>query len=163
MRRSVRASRRTATSLAASARHDPLVVVVAEDCEDAAGRGQWRERLHAATDVGAVGPARVVAEQHDEIGPLGHQQPRGIADERCRHERAVVKIRQDADADAVQRRRKVRKRHVRAGEGDVPRLVRDSVRAHGGEAEAAGEAGAEKRASRGAHGHGMVAGKRSGD
>ena len=56
-----------------------VVVVVAEDGEDAVRRREPGERLGGGLDEVAIAPGHVVAAEDDEVRPLGHQQlrPRG--------------------------------------------------------------------------------------
>ena len=54
--------------------HVVIVVVIAEDAEDAERSGQRRERFRGGLDEIAIAPRDVVAAEHDEFRPLGHEQ-----------------------------------------------------------------------------------------
>ena len=61
-----------------------VVVVVAEDGEDAVRRGERRSAPRRTGRRSAIAPGDVVAAEHDEIGSCRHQQ----SDSRVRRRRA---------------------------------------------------------------------------
>ena len=87
-------------------RHVPIVVMVAEHAEHAVRRRQRAHRVGRRFDEVAVAlggvvsaPGDVVAAEHDEIRPFGHEQAGGRDDQLVRHDRAAVQIGHETDPE----------------------------------------------------------------
>src|SRR5687767_4651636 len=107
-------------------RHRLVIVVVAEDCEDAVWRVERRERFRGLPDPPSIDPAsprHVVAAEHDDVGPLGHQQVDRRSSELRTDGVAAVKIRDKADAEAVEFWGQTTDANAGAGETDAMACV----------------------------------------
>src|SRR5688500_7459983 len=84
-------------------RYISLVVVVAEDREDAVVRRQATECLGGWLDVPPVAIGDVVPTNDDEVRCVRHQRRDGVSDELVRNSRAAVEISEKTYAKAAQR------------------------------------------------------------
>ena len=83
-------------------RHHALVVMVAENGENAVGRGERRERVGDVVDVGPILPRHVITAEHDEVGLLQAHEPDRAIDVLARHREAPVQVGHQANAQTRQ-------------------------------------------------------------
>ena len=114
-------------------RHRAVVVVVAEDREDAVRRTKRRQRVGGRLDVVAIGPRDVIAAKHDDVGMLPHQGRHGVRHIVMGYPPAPVDVREEADSKSGERRRKIHDANGLASQRKRVTAVQKAVRADAGE------------------------------
>ena len=113
---------------AKAAGHIAIVIVIAEHGERSLDGGrQRREQLRDRFDEPAIAVGHVIAAKDDEVGFRAREQRHRTAHVLGRHRRAVMNVGQEADAEAIHRRRQSGHRNILLDADETMSLVRGSV------------------------------------
>jgi hypothetical protein len=117
-----------------------VVVMIAENAENALRRGERCQRRSRRFDVASVlrSPADVVAAEHDEVRTFGHHGRDGPRHVVVRDPDASVNVGEETDAQAGERGGKARNRERRPGHAQLMAADGEAVTrgaaTHGGSA-----------------------------
>ena len=122
-------------------RHVTVVVVVAENGEDAMWRFQRRQELGNGLDERPIAERHIVAPENDEVWLLGERKLHGMRHVGGRNGLAVVDVGEKAYTDPVERGRQTGDGQRHLGDSDLMALVRHPVC---GDARERADAGSEQ-------------------